>query len=962
MTKGMSKELLELTEGGGEMGKLIRELDWSQSPVGSFEKWPQSLKTSLSICLGSKFPMFVWWGRDLTVFYNDSYIPFTGMKHPKYLGRPAREQWAEIWDALKPLTEQVLETGRATWAESMQLFMTRKGFLEETYFTFSYSPIRDESGNVGGIINPCQETTERILSQRRLKTLHDLTGIEVKNISEIGEKAAQILGGNVYDIPFALLYATSPKKPEMALIGATGVQRFSSIAPRTLKEPWRGSQRKIDGLRPRFSNELPKTPYDEKADSAYVFPIQVPHRETPVGYLVLGISPRLNFDASYLEFFSLVCKGITTHFSNVIALDEERKRTEALAEVDRLKTQFLSNVSHELRTPLTLILAPLESILINQNNIPIQEELRQFLNSAYNNSIRLLQMVNGLLDFSKFQLGKIEVSREPVDIDLLTQTIFKDFSHIMKTKDIQAHLDCRTPIGTVSIDRYLYERILFNLLSNATKFTPKGGSITLKLVHDGECLLFSVQDTGIGIAKSDFDKLFQRFQQIEGSATRRFEGTGLGLSLVKEFAQLLGGTVSVESEVGKGSCFSVKCLAPRSGQKPVELARTVRAIIAPPQPNAASSKTPSHQKMPKVLIAEDNSELALFIQSLLQNMCTTHISPNGKEALQVAREWKPDLILSDVMMPEMDGISLCREIKSHKETCNIPVVLLTALTHREALLKGWEEGADDYLFKPFHPTELAARVRSLLNLSHTRKERDTEMTMRRDLEEFAYLASHDIREPLRVIRLYVDLLREAELHKENTPPEEDIKQTISKNAERAQTLIDDLIQYSVLKKKDSSYEVVDCNQVVQQALANLENLIADTKAEIRCENLPKIVSNRSRLVQVFQNLVQNAIKYRKEAPPQITIQGKCIDQEWVITVKDNGIGFDQKYADHIFLVFKRLHHRDKYEGNGMGLAICKSIITGLGGRIWAQSQKGEGALFNIALPRSAEGKNDHQRT
>jgi PAS domain S-box-containing protein len=407
------------------------------------------------------------------------------------------------------------------------------------------------------------------------------------------------------------------------------------------------------------------------------------------------------------------------------ANEELTRLYERTRELDRLKNEFLANVSHELRTPLTLILAPVESLLEDEYG-PLSGFQRDRVRTIHNNAIRLLQMVTGLLDFSKLEAGRHEVHREPVEIVGVTQAIWADFQPVLSDKKLEGDFQSTASQAWVEMDRYLYERIFFNLLSNAVKFTYAGGKVAVSLHLEGDRLCLSVADTGIGIAEADLGHLFQKFRQLESSSTRRFEGTGLGLALVKEFAELLDGSISVQSTLSQGSTFTVECLAPpiqATSADPEKVKATRKALpYFEPAPVKEPSLSAAFQPTaPKVLIAEDNLELAAYVAGLLNDSCQVRIAEDGEVALENARQWKPDLLIADVMMPKRDGLDLCREIKSNEETSRIAVVLLTALTHRDALLKGWEAGADEYLFKPFHPKELETRIRTILAAVRARR-------------------------------------------------------------------------------------------------------------------------------------------------------------------------------------------------------------------------------------------------
>lgn len=456
-----------------------------------------------------------------------------------------------------------------------------------------------------------------------------------------------------------------------------------------------------------------------------------------------------NYDLKYIihrvedvtEFMQLKQKGskqeelIKTQRSEVdkkeaeifIRAQELQEVNKKLREAERIKSEFFANVSHELRTPLSLIIAPLETLLSDAK--AIAEDKLNLLLTINNNALRLLQMVNGLLDFSKLEAGKMQVNREPVDISILTNSVLNDFLPLMEQKGLKNEVLMNIPQNYVMIDRYLYERILFNLLSNAVKFTEPGGKVILRLGLGNEMLHLEVEDTGIGIPESEIPKLFNKFYQIEGSSTRRFEGSGLGLALVKEFTEMLGGKVGVKSTLGKGAVFSVDLAAPFSITPSLigEIEQDKIPALKIPQPGNFFQEKQTHKKAHKesdlkVLIAEDNVELATYIESLISDYCQTQIAKDGKIALEIVEAWQPDMVLSDIMMPEIDGFTVCSNIKSDKKTAETVVVLVTSLTHREAMIKGWESGADEYLFKPFHPNELVTRVRSLLKMIKHRKE------------------------------------------------------------------------------------------------------------------------------------------------------------------------------------------------------------------------------------------------
>jgi len=624
-----------------------------------------------------------------------------------------------------------------------------------------------------------------------------------------------------------------------------------------------------------------------------------------------------------------------------------------LKDMDKLKTEFFANVSHELRTPLTLILAPVEALLSNRDFLSegaASQQAKEMLTTVHNNAIRLLQMVNGLLDFSKVAAQKMEAKREPVNILDLTRSIFWDFKGVMKQKNIQVELSLEAVHPVVEMDRYLYERIFFNLLSNAVKFTPQDGKIRVDLDVMDDKLTLSVADTGIGISEKEQKNLFEKFHQVEGSATRRFEGTGLGLAMCKEFAQLLEGRVTVYSQKGKGSTFTFTCKAPTVNEK-IQISDTSerKPLIPIVEKSATPLSTAESTEKPKVLVAEDNPELSEFILKLLSPFCNIRVVVDGVEALAMVRRWRPDLVLSDVMMPLMDGIRLTREIKKDKDISMIPIVLLTAMTDRESLMAGWQAGADDYLFKPFHPKELEARVKSLLDGVEWHRKGEAYRRQRDALEHFTHIASHDLREPLRKIVNFVQLFRAGQ--KNLDPEAESYLRAIVEGSQRMYRLLNILMEYSRLDKDVNYFEPADLKTLVETVEEDLSESIRQSGAQIILGDLPTLPVMAGQLSLVFQNLIGNSIKYHKDqVAPVIHIGARKNDIEWVFSVSDNGIGFDPDHSEKIFIMFERLHGKEKYPGDGMGLAICRKIIEKHGGKIWAEGKPEEGSTFYFTLP------------
>ncbi len=724
--------------GGGEMGALIRSLDWSRSPLGPIDTWPQSLRTSLGICLSSRFPMAIWWGPEIVQFYNDGYRPFLGTKHPRSMGQRGDECWAEIWNVCGPLYRHVMTTGDSTWSADLQLLMERDGYLEETYFTFAYSPIRGESADVLGNLITVTETTERVLGERRLRTLRDLGALAMaaKTPEEAAQLAAETLSANDADMPFSLLYLVEDDGRHARLVASSGGIE-SPATPSLIGDDARwpagqvvASARAVvvDDL--RALEPLPSGPWTDPPHTALALPLM--SGETVVGVLVAAVSPRRQLDDAYRGFYDVLAGQIATILANAHAHMEERKRADALTALDRAKTEFFSNVSHEFRTPLTLMLGPLEDVL-RAPDLPAAE--REQLLTAQRNGVRLLKLVNTLLDFSRIEAGRAQAVYEPVDIAALTADLGGAFRSAVERAGLDFVVECASLAEPVWLDRQMWEKIVLNLLSNALKFTFEG-RIVVRLRDAGERVVLEVADTGIGIGAEDLPHLFERFYRARKARSRSHEGTGIGLSLVQELVKLHGGTIDVTSRPGEGTTFSVALprgtahlpkdrIGARSGVSTgigasafVDEAHHWLPEEVVSHAGAAASATSSG----RILVADDNADMREYVTRLLAQHWSVEAVADGQAALERAREDPPDLLLTDVMMPRLDGFALLEALRADPRTAAIPIILLSARAGEEARAEGLEACADDYLVKPFAARELIARVNAHLTLARIRRE------------------------------------------------------------------------------------------------------------------------------------------------------------------------------------------------------------------------------------------------
>ncbi|WP_428664286.1 ATP-binding protein [Runella sp.] len=746
------KKIPEFLSGGGEMGERIRNFDWTKTPLGEPEQWEQSLKTCVRIMLTSSQPIWIGWGSELIKLYNDPYKAIVGGKHPEALGQPAAVVWREIWKDIEPMLRRVMDKNEGTYVERQLLIMERNGYPEETYYTFSYTPVPGDKGGTAGMFCANTDDTSQVLSERQLATLTDLGKnlLNATNDSEVYQKAIEVVEQQPKDFPFAVLYQVSEEGNVLLRKQKTPVELPETFAFEQMNRRIRpevfpeldevlqtGKSAIIENLRTKIA-DLPSGPWQDSPDKALVLPILQSHHKTPFGVLFVGINPYRQIDDKYRSFFGLVADQIATAIANMHALEEERKRAAALEELDKSKTIFFSNISHEFRTPLTLMLGPLEE-LMTASESSLNNGERQKLETTHRNAMRLLKLVNTLLDFSRLESGRQKASFSLVDLSAYTKNLASNFQSIIEKAGLAFIVKADTIPEPVYVDRQMWEKIVFNLLSNAFKYTLEG-RITVSLYFKDHRAILEVEDTGSGIPVNELPHMFERFHRVQNTTGRTFEGTGIGLSLVKELVGLHSGTIGVQSTEGKGSVFtvSIPCGKEHISEPLIvdnegyiddassdvylqESAGLLETISAKGQNGALLPDGNKNNRQPTILVVDDNADMRGHIQTLLQKTYRVVTANNGKEALTLLPSVNPALILSDIMMPVMDGIQLLKEVKDNQQTAQIPVVLLTARAGEESKIEGYETGADDYLVKPFSAKELLARVRSQIKIAGTRK-------------------------------------------------------------------------------------------------------------------------------------------------------------------------------------------------------------------------------------------------
>ena len=968
--------------GTSEMHARVSGHDWAASPVGPVGTWPQSLRSLVRTILGSRYPMVLTWGPHFTQFYNDAYSKLIGDRHPAALGHDIRITLDTAWETLGPMIHQVMASGVANWTPALPLLLERSGYREESYFSVSHSPAEDDAGRIVGMLAVCSEVTQQLLAERRTRLLHDLaTGAgDTRSVEAACQDVMRALAAHPLDVPFARLYLREREDAPL--------ERRGGLAPGEPEEDWpleramRGETVRVEDVERRLA--VGGGPWNEPVRTALVLPIASPG-PAPLGVLVVGVSPNRALDEGYRSFYALLVAQVSMAVRNAQAHEEQRQRAEALAELDRAKTVFFGDISHEFRTPLTLILGPLEELLAGRAG-PLPPPARDELERLQRNAGRLLRLVNTLLDFSRLEAGRIEARYVPTDFSALSADLASHFQSAMERAGLAFHVDCPPLSQPIHLDPELWEKVVLNLVSNAFKFTF-AGSVSVRTFERAGHAVLEVVDTGTGIPPAELPHLFERFHRVRDAQARTHEGTGIGLALVGELVALHGGQVEVSSQEGQGTRFTVT-VPQGTTHLPAEHLQGARALPStalgarpyvdealrwslapsPPEP-APSPPAPGGEEGPRarVLLADDNADMRDYIQRLLSAHFELEAVEDGARALASARARPPDLVLTDVMMPRLDGLGLLRALRTDPATRELPVLLLSARAGEEATLEGLEAGADDYLVKPFSARELLARVRTQLDRVRMRREVARERARVEGLREavrarddFLSVASHELKTPLTAFQLQLSAI-ERGLGPTAPPQVSGRLETARQSVRRLARLIEQLLDVSQLTtgRMELVTRPVDLTALVGDALAEAQEEARrhGTSLTLHLEGPLPGWFDPDRMTQVVQNLVSNALRFGQGRPVELTLRTE--GPQVLLTVVDHGIGIPPADRDRVFQRFERAVSVRHYGGLGLGLWVTRQVVEAHHGTILIEETPGGGATFHVRLPR--EGRRDVPR-
>jgi signal transduction histidine kinase/FixJ family two-component response regulator len=707
---------------GGQMGRRFAEFDWTAHPLGSPQSWQPEVRSAVAVVLTSRFPIVLWLGaEDLFLIYNDAYIAILGDRHPEALGQRGQYAWWDIWQPISPMLASVIATGEATWSHDLMLPMVTAGRRRERYFTFTYSPLIGDDGKTYGIFCPSFETTERVLSERRLHLLNAVASavMDTNTIDDAANATVKVCAEQSADVPFVAAYIGDPVTGDVTLRGAT--RSVLPLLPRTLAKlikservpRTRSETQVIEDVAARIDGI-----HDVLADDCPDLALLLPLGEGPAaGALLVGTNPLCPLDDQYIGFCQLLADQLSSAMASAVSYEQQRQRADALAELDHAKTAFLTNVSHEFRTPLTLLLGPLDDALSDSGPDSV---LTNRLTTARRNAGRLQRLVDSLLDFSRIEAGRATTALLCTDVGALTSDIAASFSELCQRAGLELVLDCRPAVADV--DPGMWETIMLNLLSNAVKYTLTG-SITVAVHSDSSFCRIMIRDTGVGIAEADLKRLGERFFRAESAHGRSVEGTGIGLSLVRGLVDLQHGSIKFASELERGTTVTIRL--PRSvggrpvGHSPAGLLDNPYVVEADqwvtPLATSSQGAAPGPDGRELVLIADDNSDMRTHLERVLSAHWRTVLVADGQEGIETARKLRPSVIVTDVMMPRLNGFEFVAAIRADPALAAIPVLMLSARAGAEAVSEGFSSGADDYLPKPFSSQDLIDHVAARLS-------------------------------------------------------------------------------------------------------------------------------------------------------------------------------------------------------------------------------------------------------
>lgn len=945
MTTQEGQELAFL-KGGGEMGELIRSKDWSTTTLGTPQSWPQSLRTTVSLLLHSQFPMFVWWGPQMITIYNDAYRLIMGEKHPQGLGEAGPLVWSEIWDVVGPLADQVMNEGVSNWAEDQLLFINRRGYIEESYFTFSYSPVLDDSGNVGGVFCACTETTEKVLAVRKI------------------QESERTLRNTILQSPAAMCILKGPSFV-VEIANARMFELWGRSAEELLNKPiFEGlPEAAFNGVEALLSHVYTTG----ETVSRNEFPVTLPRNETPKTVYVNFVCQALKEGDGSVTRVIAVATDVTGQAAARKRLEENELELQRRVEA---RTADLKEQKLLIGSILEASFNGIYALKAVRNNKEIITDFRYLF--ANNNIAKALKMdAEEIIGNSVLEL--IPETRTNGFFELFCRVLqtgepVRDITHFVTEKldhwydYVIAPIDKETVVVTLQdITEQKLASLQMeqqrNLLDNILKYSPSGITVTEVIRNDSGEVVDGVTVMANAITEKYLSLPLKKLLKSKVSESDP------GILTSPGFQQAL-------QTLATGKPFTLQYFFKPTGKwLELSIARMDADHIITVFTDITATKKAQleiEQSVERLAAVFNAAQAGMFTLSPVYDkeneiVDFRFILTNSNFAAYIGQT--PEVLKDTLASSWLPGYVAIDGFEMYKKT------FLTGETQRKNIHYN-ADGQELYL--DLMSTKVGDEV--LVTFTDYTQLKTTQIQLEKyieelkrsntNLEEFAYAASHDLKEPIRKIHLFSGRLKER-LREKLQPEDENFFDRIENASKRMNALIDDLLLYSHVSRGAAMEEMVDLNEKTGLVLEDLDLEITEKKAKIIVDGLPTVKGHRRQLQQLFQNLISNALKYNKPGlPPEIHVHSRLANAHdleqvtgengnkayYLIEVRDNGIGFDPAEAERIFNIFTRLHGNAEYKGTGVGLSIARKVVENHDGYIWAESQPDEGAVFKILLP------------
>lgn len=955
--------------GGGEMGGRIRNFDWSKTPLGVPEQWDQSLKTCVRIMLTSSQPIWIGWGKKLIKLYNDPYKAIVGGKHPQALGQPASVVWKDIWKDIAPMLKQVMEKDEGTYVESQLLIMERYGYPEETYYTFSYSPVPGDNGGTAGMICYNTADTERIIIERSLHTLQELGRLAKKNtLDEVYISAINALKKNNKDFPCAVIYKIDEEKNSATAFAFAGIDKDHPELPKIIDLNNPGALGKnlskavtenrmvISETSRRWKN-LPKGAWEVMAKNFVHIPVSGANKKFPLAVLSAALNPYRKFNDAYKNFVQLAADQVSLEVSNVLILEEERKRAAMLKESE----QRFRSMADEAPLFVWVTDEKLQTIFINKTG-------RIYFNLDENIYVHDLSWkkyihpddINMVLQVMKDAAEK----REPYTLEMRLKNGHTGNYHWFLDKGIP-RFENDVLIGFIGTsldidDRKKAEaalRVAKEQLEVTFKNVPAGiyqfnnqGSI--EYINERGAKLLGYNSVEHVMAQPHMQQFLnhmsETFMILDESGNLRPDEKGSVY-----IAVTTGKSAEVISQfVNKKNGKAVWML---SNSTPVYDDNGALSFIL----TTATDITES--KKAETALRESEERFRTLAETLPHMVWVRSVIDNSIE--YGSKSWEDYSGIKDIStawktMVHPDDWKTVMDSWDRDSVTDKPFRYEVRLKNKQGEYR-WhytagepvKDGAGKIVKWIGAMTDIHVQKTFAEKLEHEVAQRTEELVKaNKELESFNYIASHDLQEPLRKIQTFIALI---DKNYDDVNITEHYFEKIRSSAQRMSELIQSILSYTRFSKQDDAYSLTDLNKILGDVENDFELLIKEKNAVIKSNKLPVLKANPLQMHQLFSNLISNSLKFSKEKP-EIKITSQIVTGDnmklALLTFADNGIGFDSRFKEQIFQLFQRLHSKEAYAGTGIGLSIVKKIVEQHKGFITANSADGKGATFNVWLP------------